>query len=136
MRILVDSNVLSELTKPAPDENVIEWLRRHEADLVVNPIILGEIEYGILIMPAGHRRARMEEWFDRVIQTLESVDLDKEAATAWARLLADLKERGLVMPVKDSLIAATALARGFKVATRNTADFKNAGVPLENPFSH
>ncbi len=135
MSYLVDANVLSELTKPAPDEKVIRWLRQHEQDLVVNPIILGEIEYGILTMPPGRRRNRMEEWFERVIQTLEVVDMDKETAAAWARLLAKLKKRGLAMPVKDSLIAATAIAHGFQVATRNTVDFKNAGVPVENPFA-
>lgn len=135
MSYLVDANVLSELTKPAPDEKAIRWLRQHEQDLVVNPIILGEIEYGILAMPPGRRRNRMEEWFERVIQTLEVVDMDKETAAAWARLLAKLKKRGLAMPVKDSLIAATAIAHGFQVATRNTADFKNTGVPVENPFA-
>ncbi len=133
--ILVDSNVLSELTKPTPDEKVIQWLRQHEQALVVNPIILGEIEYGILTMPAGRRRTRMEGWYARVIQTLEVVNVDKETAAAWARLLASLKKRGLAMPIKDSLIAATAIAHGFQIATRNTADFKNAAVPVENPFS-
>lgn len=135
MSYLVDANVLSELTKPAPDENVIRWLRQHEQDLAVNPIILGEIEYGILTMPAGRRRTRMEEWFERVIQTLEVVDMDKETAAAWARLLAKLKKKGRAMPIKDSLIAATAIAQNLTVATRNIADFKHAGVPSENPFA-
>lgn len=135
MSYLVDANVLSELTKPAPDENVIRWLRQHEQDLAVNPIILGEIEYGILTMPAGRRRTRMEEWFERVIQTLEVVDMDKETAAAWARLLAKLKKKGRAMPIKDSLIAATAIAQNLTVATRNIADFKHVGVPSENPFA-
>jgi predicted nucleic acid-binding protein len=76
----------------------------------------------------------LESWFVRVIQTLEVIDFDKSAA-AWARLLAKLKIQGLAMPIKDSLIAATAIAHGLNVATRNTSDFKNSGVTLVNPFA-
>lgn len=135
MIYLVDTNVLSELTKPAPDLRVVQWLRRYELDLVVNPVILGEIEFGILSLPISRRRTRLESWFGRVIQTLEVIDFDKSAAAAWARLLAKLKIQGLAMPIKDSLIAATAIAHGLKVVTRNTSDFKNSGVGLVNPFS-
>ena len=60
MKYLVDASVLSEPTKPAPEARVVEWLRRHEHDLAVNPIILGELEYGILLLPASRRRARLE----------------------------------------------------------------------------
>ncbi len=135
MIYLVDTNVLSELTKPAPDLRVVQWLRRHELDLVVNPVILGEIEFGILSLPTSRRRTLLESWFVRVIQTLEVIDFDKSAAAAWARLLAKLKIQGLAMPIKDSLIAATAIAHGLNVATRNTSDFKNSGVTLVNPFA-
>ena len=68
------------------------------------------------------------------VQRLHVLDFDTANATAWARLLARLKKKGRAMPVKDSLIAATALAHGLTVATRNTADFRHAGVPVENPF--
>ena len=68
------------------------------------------------------------------VQRLHVLDFDTANATAWARLLARLKKKGRAMPVKDSLIAATALAHGLTVATRNAADFRHAGVPVENPF--
>src|SRR5205814_349132 len=58
---LVDANVLSEAIKPQPDSRVIAWLRKHEAAIVVDPIILGEIRFGILLLPRGKRRARLEE---------------------------------------------------------------------------
>ena len=69
------------------------------------------------------------------VQRLHVLDFDTANAAAWARLLARLKTKGRAMPVKDSRIAAAALAHGLTVATRNTADFRHAGVPVENPFS-
>ena len=135
MKFLVDANVLSEPTKPTPDARVVEWLRAHERELAVNPIILGELEYGILLLPAGRRRARLEQWFAAGVQRLRVLDFDAATASEWARLLARLKKKGHAMPIKDSLIAATALAHGLAVATRNTNDFRNAGVAVENPFA-
>lgn len=135
MKFLVDANVLSEPTQPAPDAGVIDWLREHERDFVVNPIVLGELEYGILILTAGRKRRRLEEWFAELARRLRSLDFDASTAGEWARLLARLKRRGKAMPVKDSLIAATALAHGLSMVTRNVVDFKNAGVKVVNPFS-
>ena len=134
MKFLVDANVLSEPTKPAPEARVVEWLRRHEHDLTVNPIILGELEYGILLLPASRRRTRLEQWFAVGVQRIHVLDFDATTAAAWSRLLARLKKKGHAMPIKDSLIAATALAHGLTVATRNANDFRNAGVAVENPF--
>jgi len=134
VKFLVDANVLSEPTKPIPDNRVVEWLRDNEAELVVNPIVLGELEYGILLLPVGRRRKRLQAWFAQGVRHLRVLDFDAESAAAWARLLAGLKKRGLAMSVKDSLIAATALARNLAVVTRNVADFRHAGVRLLNPF--
>lgn len=134
MKFLVDANVLSEATKPTPERRVIDWLRDNEAELVVNAIVLGEIEYGILLLPAGRKSARLKQWFGQGIQRMRSLDLDTRVASAWAALLARLKKKGLAMPIKDSLIAATALAHDLTVATRDTADYRNAGVRLVNPF--
>lgn len=134
MKYLVDANLLSEPTKPAPDARVVDWLRHHERDLAVNPIILGELEYGILLLAAGRRRTRLEQWFALGVQRLRVLDFDTTTAAAWARLLARLKKKGHAMPIKDSLIAATAIAHGLVVATRNTHDFRNAGVKVVNPF--
>lgn len=65
---------------------------------------------------------------------MKSLDLDAATASAWAALLARLKKRGQAMLIKDSLIAATTLAHGMTVATRRTADYRHAGVPLVDPF--
>lgn len=134
MRFLADSNVLSEPTKPHPNSAVLEWLRRNERSLAVSPIILGELEYGILLLPHGAKRRKLEQWFASGRERLSVLDFDKAAATAWATLLARLKGSGHSMPIKDSLIAATALAHDLTVATRNISDFQHAGVRLVNPF--
>jgi predicted nucleic acid-binding protein len=135
VKFLVDANVLSEPTKPAPEARVVKWLHDHEAELAINTLVLGELEYGILLLPAGRRRKRLEQWFKEGVQRLRVLDFDTDAAAAWARLLARLKKKGLAMSVKDSLIAATALAHDVAVATRNIADFRHAGVRLVNPFA-
>ncbi len=62
------------------------------------------------------------------------VEIDASTAAVWAKLLADLKRKGRAMPIKDSLVAATAKQHGFAVATRNTTDFRHAVVPVVNPF--
>ncbi len=135
MSYLVDANVLSEATKPLPNAFVVEWLRQNERDLAVNPIILGELEYGILLLPASRRRERLESWFAGAVQRMRIHDFDAPCGAAWSRLLAHLKKSGSPMPIKDSLIAATALAHRLTVATRNESDFKNAGVNTVNPFA-
>jgi predicted nucleic acid-binding protein len=131
---LVDANVLSERTKPEPAAAVVAWLARYQRCLLVNPIILAELEYGILLLPAGRRRTRLEEWFAAGVKTLPVLDLDAGTAKVWAELLAELKRKGQAMPIKDSLIAATARQHRLAVATRNIDDYRYAGVTLVNPF--
>ncbi|MEM9301812.1 MAG: PIN domain-containing protein [Pseudomonadota bacterium] len=134
MRFLVDANVLSEATRPRPDPNALAWLERHERRMVVDPIILGEIRYGILRLPRGRRRRRLEEWFDQGVGMIDCVDWDAATGLRWSLLLADLREAGAAMPIKDSLIAATALQHGFAIATRNVADFRRSGATVVDPF--
>ena len=106
----------------------------NERDLAVNPIILGELEYGILLLPDGRRRKRLEQRFTSGVERLCILDFDASTASHWARLLARLKKKGFAMPVKDSLIAASAITHGLSVAARNTDDFSHAGIELVNPF--
>jgi toxin FitB len=134
VRFLVDAHVLCEPTKPTPQLRVIEWLRRHERDLTVDPIVLGEIRFGMLLLPKGSRRATLEGWFERGVARLRCLPWDATTGARWAQLLADLRRAGRAMPIKDSLIAATALAHGLTVATRNVGDFRPAGVPVVDPL--
>ena len=135
MKYLVDANVLSELTKPAPDPRVVAWLRAHQPDIAVDPIILGELRFGILILPRGRKRTALERWFNDGAGRLHCLPWDADTGLKWAELLARLRATGKAMPIKDSLIAATAAAHGLTVATRNRADFMNAGVRVVDPFA-
>lgn len=134
MTYLVDANVLSEATKVAPSAKVVEWLRQNEPEVAIDPIILGEIRFGIHVLPAGKRRQRLERWFKGGVAKLTCLPWGAATGLRWARLLADLRAFGRAMPIKDSLIAATALIHGLIVVTRNTRDFKAAGVKVLDPF--
>jgi toxin FitB len=131
---LVDANVLSEPTKEEPNPNVVQWLRNNEREIVVDPIILGEILFGILLLPKGKRRSRLERWFEHGIQRILCLRWEAETGLQWASLLARLRASGRAMPIKDSLIAATALVHGLIVATRNITDFEKTSVRVIDPF--
>ena len=134
MRILVDANVLSEATRSDPHPAVIGWLREHERMIVIDPIILGEIRFGINLLPKGRKRSSLETWFDQGVARIVCLTWDAATGIRWAALLADLRREGLAMPLKDSMIGATALHNGLPVATRNTGDFRKVGVEVINPF--
>ena len=135
MTYLVDANVLSEATKPAPEPAVIEWLRTSEREIVVNPVILGEVRFGIHLLAAGKRRRRLEEWFDQGIARINCVPWDAPTGLRWAKLLADLRRAGRSLPIKDSLIAATGLVHDFIIVTRNVRDFGVTGAKVLDPFA-
>jgi predicted nucleic acid-binding protein len=135
VKYLVDANVLSEATKPNPDPRVVAWLRRNERSIVVDPVILGEIRFGILLLARGGRRAQLESWFEQGIRRIECLPWDSAVGIRWAQLLANLRHGGRPMSIKDSLIAATALAHDLALATLNQRDFKPAKVQLADPSS-
>jgi toxin FitB len=135
VRYLVDANVLSEPTKKVPNSKVVDWLRDNEREIVVDPIILGEVRFGILLLRRGRRRASLERWFDAGVQRLRCLPWEAETGSRWAQLLASLRAAGQAMPIKDSLIAATALVHDLTVVTRNRVDFEKASVSIIDPFA-
>ena len=135
MTYLVDANVLSEATKPSPDPAVLQWLKQNEREIAVDPFILGEIQFGILLLSAGKRRQRLERWFREGIARVLCLPWDAATGLRWAKLLAKLRSSGQSMPIKDSLIAATALLHGLILVTRNVRDFSKTGVKILDPFS-
>jgi toxin FitB len=134
VKYLVDANVLSEPTKPLPDPRVVNWLRAHEPEIAVDPVILGELRFGILILHPGKKRAALERWFDAGVGRLHCLAWDADTGLKWAELLARLRKTGHAMPIKDSLIAATAMVHDLTVVTRNRTDFAKAGVHIVDPF--
>jgi toxin FitB len=134
VKYLVDANVLSEPTKPSPDPRVMDWLRAHEPDIAVDPVILGELHFGILILPQGKKRMALEHWFNAGVRHLHCLPWDADTSLKWAELLARLRKAGKAMPIKDSFIAATAMVHDMAVVTRNHIDFAHAGVHVIDPF--
>jgi len=120
--------------KAFPALQVMDWLRRKERQIVVDPIILGEIRFGIYLLPSGKRRRRLEAWFQQVVTKLLCLPWDALTGLRWAQLLADLRASGNSMPIKDSMIAVTALVHGLNMATHNKQDFRRAGVKVLDSF--
>lgn len=135
MTYLVDANVLSETTKSKPSPRAIEWLRRHEEELAVDAVILGEILFGILALPPGKKRRQLDKWYDDEVVGIPCHDWTAETAFRWAELLANLRRVGHSMSIKDSMIAATARLHDLTIATRNVRDFRHADVNLVDPFA-
>jgi predicted nucleic acid-binding protein len=135
MTYLVDANVLSEPTRPSPDQKVLTWLDTHERNLVIDSIVFGELCLGVVSLPAGRRRASLEQWFDALAKTIECIPWDAAVSRQWAKLVVALKKKGKPVPVLDGMIAATALEHDLTVATRNVEDFRVTGVKLMNPFA-
>jgi predicted nucleic acid-binding protein len=102
--------------------------------MAVDPIILGEIRFGILLLPESAKRRRLEQWFDAGVRRLECLPWEARTGMRWAQLLAHLRAIGRAMPIKDSLIAATALVHGLTVVSRDRAHFEPAGVGILDPF--
>jgi len=136
MGYLVDTNVFSELTKADPNVNVLTWMREHEKGMYVSTITLGELKYGIAILPAGKRKTVLQNWLSQTAKMMEGTTLafNRSAAYVWSDLRASAKSKGIELPLADGMIAAIAKRHELTVATRNIADFKHAKVKTVNPF--
>jgi hypothetical protein len=136
--ILLDTNVVSEVMKTQPAESVVAWLNAQDSErLYVSAITIGEITYGLRILPDGKRRSGLRERFERfVVLAFDQRVLayDESAARVYGELMGDRKELGLSMSVPDGQIAAIARLNHLAVATRNVLDFEHCGIDVLNPF--
>ncbi|MDP3704773.1 MAG: type II toxin-antitoxin system VapC family toxin [Legionellaceae bacterium] len=132
--IILDTNVISELMKAAPDEQVVAWLDQQEAmTLFTTSITVAEIIYGIDALPAGKRRDYLEEAFNQVLSAAfkhRVLTFDEAAAHAWK----SRKTSGNPLSVLDGQIAAITRTHQMRLATRNTRDFLGCELELINPF--
>lgn len=135
---VLDTNVLSERLKPAPNEQVALWMDSQPAGtLYLATIVIGEIAAGIEALAAGRRRARLEWWLsDELIPSFRGQVLlfDEPAALEFGRLKAKSQRAGRPATIADAQIAAVAAVHGLAVATRDVADFAGFSVPLVNPW--
>lgn len=134
--ILLDTNVLSELTKPAPNEKVVAWLTQTEPALAIPTIAIAEMAYGIEKLTEGKRRERLQAALQRLAESFDNRLLPFGLAAAWAYgdVLAVARRAGRPMSVPDAAIAAIARAHDCALATRNIKDFETTGLDLVNPW--
>ena len=125
MNWLLDTNTLSELTKPVPFAGLLDWLETHEPATAISAISLGEMVSGIERMPESKRRRELERnlKFLREDYAGKILDFNEGVAVEWGRLVAAAKKRGRNLSVLDSQIEATAVHFGLMVVTRNEKDF-------------
>jgi len=138
VRLLLDTNVLSEVTKPSPDANVLGWLDRLDEDRTfISVVSIAEIRRGVALMDEGRRRDSLTEWLARELpQRFEQrvLPVDEAVALAWGDLMGVAKRRGRGLSSMDGLIGATAIAQSLTLATRNVKDFDGFGIDLYNPW--
>jgi toxin FitB len=135
---LLDTNVVSEWTRPQPDPGVVAWLADVDEDRVfVSVITLAELRYGVERLPAGKRRQRLDVWLDEELPLRfegRVLLVDVEVADEWGRTISRSESAGRPMNSMDGLIAATATAHAMTLVTRNEADFKHAVKDIVNPW--
>ncbi len=134
MNVLIDTNVISEMTRPRPDPRVASFL--HEADedrLFLSVITLAELRRGVALKADGKAKRALEAWLANDLAERFSgriVDIDRRIADTWGDLMASAKQRGSALHVMDGFLAATAMTRRLTLATRNVKDFAPLGVPV------
>jgi predicted nucleic acid-binding protein len=136
--ILLDTNVISEIMKVSPAETVVDWLNDQKStELYISAVTIGEIEYGLRILPAGRRQLQLRERFERFVARAFSqrfLVYDEAAARNYGEIMGYRKEIGRPMSVPDGQIAAIARSSGLAVATRSIGDFEDCGIELVDPF--
>ena len=138
MNYLLDTCVISELVARQPNQKVIEWVDSvDEARLYLSVITIGEIQKGIEKLRDSRRKAVLQEWLtDRLFVRFAEriIAIDTGVMLRWGQLVGALESAGKTMSAIDSLLAAIALHGDFILATRNEDDFKDADVPILNPW--
>jgi hypothetical protein len=136
--IILDTNVISEPMKAQADPAVAAWLDRQEAEtLYLTATNLSELLVGIELLPEGRRKRGLSAGMRELLEGLfeeRFLDFDREAAMAYSVLVSRALAKGFTISVADGQIAAIAAVHGFAVATRDTAPFLAAGVPVINPW--
>ena len=129
MRYLLDTNIISNITKPAPSEPLLAWMSdQNDNDLFIASLTVAEIRRGLLEKPSGKRRDELEKWFSgpdgpQVLFAGRVLSFDEKAGLIWARLMADGRAKGRPRSALDTIIAAVAEANDCIVVTDNEKDF-------------
>ncbi len=137
-RYLLDTNIISNLTKPAPSDALVAWMaERADEEMFIASLTVAEIRRGVLEKPAGRKRRELESWFagpegPQALFAGRILPFDETAALIWARLMAEGSARGRPRSALDMIIAAVAEANECVVVTDNEKDF--AALKIINPL--
>ncbi|WP_428658792.1 type II toxin-antitoxin system VapC family toxin [Reyranella sp.] len=134
--IFVDTNVLSETLRKAPDPRVLAWLAQHDAELALPTVTIAEVAFGIQKILPDQRAKRLQkglsDWRHRFADRI--FGLTEEAALAYGEIMAAASRRGTGMSAPDGMIAAITRVTGGRLATRNLRDFQSTGLDLVSPW--
>ena len=132
---LLDTNVVSELVKPAPEPRVIAFLTS-QTDLWLSTIVLHELDFGLNLLPRGRRRDRLSSVLSTFLSEYSDqiIPVDRREAEQAAAMRAQARSLGRALYLADALIAGTAKAHDLSLATRNVMDFNDLGVEVTNPW--
>jgi predicted nucleic acid-binding protein len=138
VNFLLDTNVLSEVQRPAPDLKVLGWLDAVDEDRVfISVASIAELRRGIALMNDGRRRDALAAWLANDLPARfgeRMLPFDRAVAEHWGDLMAQSRRGGAALSVMDGFFAATVLAKDLTLVTRNVKDFASFGVPLLNPW--
>ena len=134
MHYLLDICALSEFLKRQSNEKVLSWIAAHDEETYVSVLAIGEIQKGIAKLDASKGRGELEGWLEAVNERYGTriLAFEKGTASLWGKMKAGLEKEGCVLPVIDSLMAATALEHDLTLVTRNETDFIPTGAKVLN----
>ncbi|MCL2897240.1 type II toxin-antitoxin system VapC family toxin [Brenneria tiliae] len=136
--ILLNTNLVSEPLRPAPEVRVIDWIDEPPLEtLYLSAITVAELRAGVALLPAGKRRSILHENLEKRVLPMfvgRVLPFDMACTNAYAELLAKVRAAGRGIDTADACIAAVAVANGFSVATRDTGPFQTAGLTVINPW--
>ena len=138
--IILDTNVVSELMRPAPNEAVTSWVKGYSlSSFALTSITIAEIQRGLSRLPLGKRRTLLTQKFEALLLRGFSgrvLSFDLRSANLYGKICLLREQEGLAIGAADMMIAASAKAAGASIATRNTKDFESVGLTLINPWEH
>jgi predicted nucleic acid-binding protein len=136
--IVLDTNVVSELTRMSPSPAVLSWFNsQNQTDLYITVITVTELCFGVALLPDQPTRDRVSRQNETILTSDfagQILNLDEAAARVYAEMLAYQRINRVTVEVHDNLIAAIARSNGASVATRNLRDFRRCGIPIINPW--
>lgn len=137
MSYLLDTNVISEPKRPRPDERVMHWLAAvDETEIFLSALTIGEMKKGVEKLPTSQNRARVQTYLEKTRNRFAGriLPITEQTFVVWGKMIAEFEKKGIVRPVLDSFLEATALEHDKVLVTRNVRNFNGSSVTILNPW--